>query len=101
MMNKDIQMLQTIASRIIDRYPEMYDRLCEYIARVENGGWLPIETAPKDGSNIILWAKYGDLPLVGRYSKTYDEWLEAGGTGYKFTPTHWQPLPQTPAKQEG
>lgn len=32
-MNEDIQMLKTIAELIIDRYPEMYDRLCEYIAR--------------------------------------------------------------------
>lgn len=59
-------------------------------------GWQPIETAPKDGSVLMLWTKYGEYPIFGKYSATYDEWLEYGGSEYKFTPTHWMPLPAAP-----
>lgn len=65
--------------------------------------WQPIETAPKDWSDIILWCDNADdgddVPHEGFFS------CEDGGTGqWHFSygnqppcePTHWQPLPDPP-----
>lgn len=74
--------------------------------------WQPIETAPKDGSVIDLWADAWGGPR--RYPNCRwraDEWLddyercweqeysEAMGAyhaRYEFEPTHWMPLPPPP-----
>lgn len=67
--------------------------------------WQPIETAPKDGTAILLacatWAHTVHLgrpvPIkVGGWN------AEAGGWqifGASWRPTHWQPLPPPPAQE--
>ena len=78
--------------------------------------WQPIETAPKDGTNILAW-NYNPNYLVNPYIAWFGvdlneaddrkkEWLTGDGddfsTGHYFTPcqpTHWMPLPEPP-KQE-
>jgi hypothetical protein len=65
--------------------------------------WQPIETAPKDGSEIDLWIsdpRYPDgyrIPecawMDGRWVSTLeDQRLES-----KQAPTHWMPLPEPPS----
>jgi hypothetical protein len=71
--------------------------------------WQPIETAPKDGSWIILWAKdhlehFGDYPdksleyWVARWSNNAWRWYnqddEVVCNDYEMT--HWMPLPDPP-----
>jgi hypothetical protein len=55
--------------------------------------WQPIETAPKDGTFILVYG-YGD------YHHAF--WLDQGN-GFWFSiddslvdPTHWMPLPSPP-----
>lgn len=58
------------------------------------GGWLPIETAPKDG-RCLVWRKHSTRPLIARYCKDF-EWFEDEGGVHLYHLTHWQPLPTPP-----
>lgn len=79
--------------------------------------WQPIETAPKDGTEVIVvhYANYSDgiSPMIegpftgsfrnGRWESSWDgcevvEYMDWGGVDYKsiMTPTHWMPLPTPP-----
>lgn len=67
--------------------------------------WQPIDTAPKDGTDVLL---FNGHPRVGSWfdSWEYDSWhpeaKETGGWimygGRVIHPTHWQPLPEPPLK---
>lgn len=83
--------------------------------------WQPIETAPKDGTEIDLWVncgrgsfrvtncRWGQSDWAGRYHKDWiymkrdddDPHRDAlADVEYDFgvnSVTHWQPLPQPPA----
>lgn len=74
-------------------------------------GWQPIESAPKDGTHVLVYMEetiieawwddmsYGDPDLAG-----YGAWecpsLSSHGCGccssYNDAPTHWMPLPEKP-----
>ena len=70
-------------------------------------GWQPIETAPKDGTEILLFCPHDDPQNVQGYFSSEPEeharyWrptesLVADVVGL-IEPTHWMPLP-TPPKQ--
>jgi hypothetical protein len=91
--------------------------LSEYKQDAERYRWRPIETAPKDGSSVLLLVEDSDYPLederatatIGAYGTEggaeFDQtWNFAGwdwcqdcyvrGNG---TPTHWMPLPPVEA----
>ena len=65
-----------------------------------------IETAPKDGSRILLW---GDARIreyvpddcerdwyIGFWNDRLGFW-DGDDDGWIFAPTHWSPLPAAPA----
>jgi len=52
--------------------------------------WRPIETAPKDGTHILLGRK-GEPVCEG----FYDDWSD-GQWACDFIPTHWRPMPKAP-----
>ena len=76
--------------------------------------WQPIETAPKDGTPVLIWKP--DERMVGEYMMAAywsDEhcggsgWVPVGGIhiqgyhsptvgGPQGFPTHWMPLPKAP-----
>ncbi len=73
--------------------------------------WLPIETAPKDGTEVDLWtvfkdgdgervtnAKWVDGPWPGWRAQEWDH----GGMGWDpiwGEATHWMPLPKPPVRE--
>ncbi|MEH0291804.1 hypothetical protein V6R98_02225 [Agrobacterium sp. CCNWLW71] len=80
-------------------------------------GWQPIETAPKDGTPVILWTVWvGDEISPDPFSEVQIGYWDHGNDlpeSHDFSrrpewvvqrigePTHWLPLPAAPAKQEG
>jgi hypothetical protein len=78
-------------------------------------GWLPIETAPKDGTEILTvgndsgaviatkWLSPGPYVRTPRQNYYRDagwywaSWSEAVGP---VSPTHWRPLPPPPSQEE-
>lgn len=71
-------------------------------------GWLPIESAPKDGTYVLLWEQYGTNPFVGywwrdRWSVSHEHVDAEGGwdganvvDAISMPVTHWMPLPAAP-----
>ena len=77
----------------------------------EGQTWQPIETAPKDGTRIDLWAKSW-LPAFDRFEfRRFADcyWskgdtmcnVKAAWTGLdrEWHPTHWSPLPSPPTPE--
>jgi len=76
---------------------------------VQYGRWEAIETAPKDGTPILLWSsgKHGSVN-VGYYNKHYTQpwhalvlgedalWNDDDSPQPIFDATHWMPLPMSP-----
>lgn len=69
--------------------------------------WLPIETAPKDGTRVLLWSLDADpalMPVIGEYDDDGPEpwgaaWWQDPTTDHfpiDADPTHWLPLPGPP-----
>lgn len=70
--------------------------------------WQPIETAPKDGTKILVFTIRGDIELSGWYELKHDVFDEVEGGLYRKRqetyakgwngnhPTHWMPLPEPP-----
>lgn len=61
--------------------------------------WQPIETAPKDGTEIIVLMGAKDIRLGWYFapSSTTRGWLDQSSK--KIRPTHWMPLPDPPKSE--
>lgn len=58
--------------------------------------WHSIETAPKGGTDIVLWHRlWSRGPSEGYHHE--DHWHLADGTAVGIDPTHWMPLPVAPS----
>ena len=58
-------------------------------------GWLPIETAPMDGTDILGWFPGARCPHGMSFDRRWKAWHSIPGR-YTCRPTHWQPLPKPP-----
>lgn len=76
-------------------------------------GWMPIESAPKDSSRILVYLPTSNRPVQEvwwaiPYEGSTDGWWSTPqgptGRGYVIlpeSPTHWQPLPAAPEVTNG
>lgn len=53
--------------------------------------WMPIESAPKDGTDVLLWCGWA---MTGLWHK--GEWYTADSVDPIYMVTHWMPLPDPP-----
>lgn len=61
--------------------------------------WQPIETAPKDGTEILIYSRYGDQYVVSYDDSFNAPWRVRNEEGLNaHIPTHWMPLPEPPKK---
>lgn len=65
--------------------------------------WKPIETAPKDGTIVLLgWDDDCHIPSVGCFNVNKGlwycdrQWRWEDGHMKECPPTHWMPLPEPP-----
>lgn len=72
--------------------------------------WQPIETAPKDGTTILLYrpsahpwgmvtpGKWDAQPHSKKPNPYWEMWFKIGGNyeSRAWPPTHWMPLPAPP-----
>lgn len=79
----------------------MYERMIAAAPTppVSEDRWLPIETAPKDGSKFLAWRRHSTIPLIVFYNAEYDQY-ECNDGHLVFSITHWMPLPKAPTMQE-
>jgi hypothetical protein len=54
--------------------------------------WLPIETAPKDETEILIW--YGERAVVARWESSIEAWVD--DEWRRYPATAWMPLPAPP-----
>lgn len=72
--------------------------------------WQPIETAPKDGTQLLLWcARHRGRVEIGSFrpddgfaddeplwlDNSYDD-FSCGYVSRPLSPTHWMPMPSAP-----
>ncbi len=61
-----------------------------------DGVWQPIETAPKDGTYVLVYEPYQD-PTIGWFSQRGAGWcMFDDNVDMQCKPTHWMPLPEKP-----
>lgn len=67
----------------------------------EGAGWMPIETAPKDGTRILLHpaVEVHDAWSKGHWSEQQECWL-VGGSASGVAHTYWFPLPPSPSSAD-
>ena len=77
---------------------------CKKTLDMNESDWQPIETAPRDGSQVVVWNPdnpYGEWPLMAQWhapSQTWSIHIEGQRIwlGLPLDPTHWIPLPEPP-----
>jgi hypothetical protein len=52
--------------------------------------WLPIETAPRDGTKILVCRAGAPWVEIAKFRPKPRDWKTGGGW---CVPTHWMPLP--------
>jgi hypothetical protein len=77
-------------------------KLADKTMKDENGWrpidrWLPIESAPKDGTLILAYYEAWCAPAYGVIRFCAGSWIDAFDIEWG-TPTHWQPLPPPPKR---
>lgn len=80
--------------RIRSHYAPLIRELLEHA----RAGWQPIETAPKDGTHLLVGSFRHTTVRVAYWSEGHDmpRWQPAYSSFGRCEPTHWMPLPKAP-----
>ena len=92
--------------REVERLKDLSENLMAQL-NFDMDGWQPIETAPKDGTDVLCFCvepefaeeenphKEYRVCFYGQLMPDYSCWMSH--YGYEQRPTHWMPLPKPPA----
>lgn len=76
---------------------EHYDLCLRALAQVRAAEWQPIETAPKDGTWIMVIAATAKEPRPWFVRMEEGDWVNQRNIVVPQLFTHWQPLPPLPS----
>lgn len=106
-LNAQVDVAAKTASRSWSQFAQLEGRLRELLAAQE---WQPIESAPRDGTRILIWPKLmqprAALNFVREKRAVIGYWHTPGnsekpgmwiGAG---SPTHWRRLPPPPKTED-
>jgi len=85
------------------------ETLAEQVTRLENveamlaradqvSQWEPIETAPKDGTWVLIWCGWVGHPRSSAFEHGSWQNLPWIANSKDYNPTHWMPLPAPPTE---
>jgi hypothetical protein len=91
---------------LLERYRHLEAEVARLTQEQESRGWRPIETAPKDGSAVLVY--FPDIGVCevlwstqvfedGFWSVSDNKFEDRPLRGWSTEPTHWMPLPDPPA----
>lgn len=63
--------------------------------------WKPIESAPKDGSRVLIWHPDYCAPITAQWYGSEGWKMDSDVSPFWQQPTHWMPLPAEPSKYAG
>lgn len=76
----------------------LFAPLAQEVERLRGEGWQPIETAPKDGTTILI--AHERAVFDGYWSEPGNGWVDGdealSGDLITYLVTHWRPLPAPP-----
>lgn len=78
-------------------------RAIEHLTTPKQDGWRDIESAPKDGTLVLLPHKQYGVVTAKHWDSPKDalqEWLMPEREIIMYAPTHWMPLPTPPKTGE-
>jgi len=105
-INEPTSMIEEAADRL--------ESLSQALREAEAERWQSIDTAPKDGTHILVWfihanARYSKDPVAEGWACAHEaHWIDHNGGGWTWyglcgVATYWQPLPKPPStnKEDG
>lgn len=90
---------EQLPPRARDRFLDRADRILTILRKAE---WRPIETAPKDGTEVLVFEPSREGVQAWLGSGWFDNslgWLDNARSSLHLNPTHWMPLPESPASE--
>ena len=86
-----LEAIQNMQDFTLDNILAAEEALQEKLERLENGGWLPIESAPQG-----VWILINAHGVVMQACWNSNGWWDTFNGNRVVQTTHWQPLPPAP-----
>ncbi len=102
---------ETYYNVLVETFADLNNEITRLREQLKAFAWQPIETAPKDGTQLILICTkpFSNRTDYFKGKAMVDRWqnkAKNGTTGWQFfvdpyyPPTHWMPLPAPPTDKE-
>jgi hypothetical protein len=93
---KSLSGLRTLTPEQSDFLHDAAEEFYRLRALPQSVGWCPIETAPKDGTVVMIWLPHSTKMVCAYFEGADKGWWVRHGAFCAENPSHWQPLPSSP-----